>query len=95
MKSFYKLIYLIITVGILVSCSKLDDAITPAPEVNTHNNGNLDPASPNFHGLVVANNINGWLDCRQCHASDLSGGTAQIGCTDVGCHPSINMHVKS
>lgn len=94
MKSLYKILFLLIAVGIVVSCSKLEDAITPAPKVGTHNDGNLDPASPNFHGLIVAENLDGWNSCRQCHASDLSGGTAIVGCTDNGCHPSINVHVE-
>ena len=54
MKLLNKLLLAITAVAIITSCSKLEDSITPAPEVGTHNAGNLDPASPNFHLTAAA-----------------------------------------
>jgi len=77
---------------LFISCSDLKNDISPAPEINIHGSDVFNPASPNYHGKRVLESTNKLADCQQCHASDFSGGTAQIGCTSSNCHPTISVH---
>lgn len=49
-----------------------------------HSDGVLDPASPDFHGRLVAQV--GWdlSTCARCHGEDFRGGAAGVPCTT--CH---------
>ena len=93
MKINSKYFSIIIGALILNACSKLNDELAPAPEVEIHGEGVYDPSSPDYHGKLVVDTPNGMEDCKQCHASDYSGGITGVGCTSVGCHPTINVHV--
>jgi hypothetical protein len=77
----------------LAACSKLNDELAPAPEVNIHGEGVYNSSSPDYHGKLVLDSPDGMEDCKKCHASDYSGGITGIGCTNFGCHPTINVHI--
>lgn len=79
---------------LFISCSDLKNDISPAPEINIHGSDVFNPASPNYHGKQLILSKNKFDDCKQCHAYDFSGGTAQISCYSSGCHPyqSIKVH---
>ena len=83
------LLFLMFTV---IGCSDLKDDIASAPEVTTHGSGVFNPSSDNYHGKLLISSENKFEDCKQCHASDFSGGTAQVNCTTSGCHPSVGVH---
>ena len=88
MKLFYSILILI-SITVLISCSKLVDPPPPsAPELSIHNTGILDKSSPNFHGKLVRNNNWNMNLCIRCHAADYSGGTAEVSCKN--CHTQDN-----
>ena len=86
-------VFLVLAAFVIAGCSKLIDSISPAPEVNIHDSGNLNPAAQDFHGLKVAQSSNGWQECLKCHGGDFSGGKVEISCNNNACHPTINVHV--
>ncbi|MBA4250099.1 MAG: hypothetical protein C0425_00960 [Chlorobiaceae bacterium] len=74
------------------ACSELQEDITKPSEVKVHGTNAMNPASPEFHGKILGTDK---LDgCKQCHASDLSGGLTNISCSSSNCHPSIAVHTK-
>ncbi len=86
---FY-LIFLFI-VGLLISaCSDIQDEVAPSETVSVHGIGVLVKSSPSFHGRQLVNNS--MDDCKRCHASDYSGGTAKVSCGSNSCHPAIFVH---
>lgn len=87
-KNIYILFFI---VGLLsISCSKLNDDIVTPTKIGIHGPNALSVQSSTFHGKILGENK---LDgCRQCHASNLTGGTAQVSCLD--CHPSLSIHNK-
>ena len=89
----YKKYYLLITAILgfaLFSCSDVRNDITPPSKVTVHGSEVLVKASPSFHGRQL---VDGSMEsCKLCHASDLSGGTAGVGCNTTNCHPAINVH---
>lgn len=85
-------ILLIFITLIVVSCSDVKDDIAAPPEITTHGSGVFNPTSSDFHGKKVAESNNKLDDCKQCHASDFSGGIAKVSCATSGCHLSINVH---
>lgn len=91
----FKILFTVIILLIASGCSKLHTDIPSAPVITTHNEGIIDPDSPNNHAYLVVNAINGMDDCHQCHAADYSGGVTEVGCNTSNCHPSINVHVDS
>ena len=93
MKISIKYLAFIVIVILIAACSKLNDELAPAPEVNIHGEGVYNPSSPNFHGKLVVDSQNGIEDCRECHASDYSGGITNVGCNSINCHPTITVHV--
>jgi len=94
MKRILKYFSVVIVVLSVAACSKLNDNIPAASEVRTHGEGVFNPASPEYHGKQVADSQNGMEDCKQCHASDYSGGITKVGCNSTNCHPTINVHVE-
>ena len=68
----------------LTACSKLNDNVPAAPEVNLHKEGILDTASKNFHGTLVKDLMWDMRGCQQCHAADYSGGIVESSC--LTCH---------
>lgn len=53
--------------------------------INVHQDGIINPQSPNFHGKFIASNTMWKLqECGTCHSSDYSGGIASPTCLD--CH---------
>ncbi|MGD8780228.1 MAG: CxxxxCH/CxxCH domain-containing protein [Ignavibacteria bacterium] len=86
----YILTYLT-TISVIIffaACSEVKDDIVPLESQGVHGTGVLNPESANYHGtLLIDQSFN---DCAQCHATDLSGGLAKVGC--VECHSSINVH---
>ncbi|RKY90742.1 MAG: hypothetical protein DRQ01_08740 [Ignavibacteriae bacterium] len=94
MKISIKYLAFILVVILLAACSKLNDELVPAPEVNIHGEGVYNPSSPDFHGKLVVDSQNGIEDCRECHAADYSGGLTNVSCNSLNCHPTINVHVE-
>lgn len=82
---------LILFVGLIsFACSDLNDDIILPTKIGIHGPNALVIESPYFHGKILGENK---LDgCRQCHASNLAGGTAQVSC--INCHPSLTIHNK-
>lgn len=70
---------------IFSSCSELKEDLTAsAPIIALHKDGIINPASPDFHGRLVANSNWDMKQCQQCHAANYNGGTAKASCYD--CH---------
>lgn len=70
---------------IFISCSELkQDINTSAPELALHNDGIINPTSPNFHGKIISDANWDMKQCQQCHGSNYYGGTAEASCYD--CH---------
>lgn len=91
----YKFIYIVLAIiaGLyLASCSELESNLTPAPKTSFHGEGVFNPQSPEFHGKLVKDSPNGMNECKQCHGSDFSGGTAPVSCKSANCHPTIDVH---
>lgn len=90
--------YLIINLSVLflsviiISCSDLEQNISPAAEIATHGSGVFNPSAPNYHGKLVLDSPNKFVECQRCHAADFSGGVAEIGCNIPNCHPTIGVH---
>lgn len=83
--------YLILSLTIIlssvlfISCSDLkEDISTSVPELTLHEDGVVNPTSPNFHGNIIADNNWDMKQCQQCHSANYSGGTAGSSCYD--CH---------
>lgn len=57
--------------------------------INVHQDGIINPSSPNFHGKYIATNL-GWdmRVCGSCHAANYSGGIAATSC--LTCHTGNN-----
>jgi len=83
---FYLL--LIVSLGIFFSCSDLQQDITSPSKVSVHGVSVFNPSSSTYHGLTVKEKT--LESCKQCHALDFSGGTAQVNCNT--CHPAIKIH---
>lgn len=79
---------------LLSSCSDIQDNIDELikPKVSIHAEGINDPASPNFHGKLIANSNKKFGECITCHAGNFEGGTAGVSCATSNCHPSISVH---
>lgn len=56
-----------------------------AAPAGIHEPGLLDPASPDFHGALLASRNYDFELCRKCHGEALDGGAARASC--LGCHP--------
>lgn len=75
----------VISFAIFSSCSDLkEDVPASAPNLALHKDGIINPASPDFHGKLVANSNWDMKQCQQCHAANYNGGTAGASCYD--CH---------
>lgn len=85
---FYSLFaFIVLSVLGYQGCSKFDNTVTQAPEINTHPHGWANPTSANFHGKYIVDNKQWNLNqCKSCHGNDYSGGTANSSC--LGCHNS-------
>ncbi len=86
--SLINIILALITVFVLFGCSDLKNNIPTTPQLNVHQPGFTSPSSPNFHGNVIKANNYDMRQCRQCHASDYSGGTTGQSCKS--CHVQPN-----
>lgn len=85
MKLKYFILIITLSSFVVISCSELkEDINTTVPELALHKEGIIDPASPNFHGKLVANANWDMKQCQQCHAADYSGGVAEQSC--LNCH---------
>jgi predicted CxxxxCH...CXXCH cytochrome family protein len=51
---------------------------------NVHGGGIQNPASPDFHGNVLANDGWNFPLCQTCHGNDFSGGITGVSC--LSCH---------
>ena len=84
-----KILVLLVLGGLaLVACSKLVDSIPAAPEVTVHKTGITDPASPNFHGILIREMNWDLRFCQNCHSGNFSGGIADASC--LTCHTEVN-----
>jgi len=83
--------FLLLAVGLFsFGCSELQNDVTLPTKVGVHGPDVLVQAADSFHGKkLIGTNLNA---CRQCHAKDLSGGTASVGCSTSNCHPTITVH---
>lgn len=89
-----KFYILILIVGIITfACSELQNELIEPVKVSVHGSSAMLKTASTFHGKILLNNK--LDDCRRCHAQDLSGGTAQVGCSTNNCHPTITVHTKS
>lgn len=72
------------------ACSDLKDGLSSPQAVSVHGTDvqNLNAAA--FHGRILT--AQGFDQCRECHASDLSGGTAKVSCSTSNCHKGITVH---
>jgi hypothetical protein len=75
---------LLLSALLIASCSELNDNITSKPDVQVHKKGILDTTSSNFHGMLVRELMWDLNNCKQCHASDYSGGITGSSC--LTCH---------
>ncbi len=59
------------------------------PTINVHQDGIVNPTSPNFHGKYIATNL-AWdmRACGSCHAANYSGGLDAPTC--LTCHTGSN-----
>lgn len=76
--------FMIAAALLVVSCADLKEDIPAVPEVNVHNDGYIQPSSANFHGTTIKGMNWNLENCQECHASDYSGGLAEVSC--LGCH---------
>ncbi len=84
MKKLYYLILLLTPAMLIISCSEIQDNITPPLGLSLHNEGINDPKSENFHGKLIKSLKWDLKNCQQCHARDYSGGTTGSSC--LNCH---------
>lgn len=85
----YLKFYVILFLGLIAfSCSDIQDEITPPEKISVHGKEVMNKTSANFHGKKL---VDGNMEsCKQCHASNFSGGTAKVSC--LNCHSAINVH---
>lgn len=84
---YYFILITLVSIA-LISCSDIQDEITPPEKLSVHGKETMVKTSANFHGKKI---VNGKMEsCKLCHASDYSGGTAKVSCLD--CHNAINVH---
>jgi predicted CxxxxCH...CXXCH cytochrome family protein len=85
------------------SCSKLknENPAAISSVVGFHPDGMSDPASQNFHGILIAAQNGDTKECTKCHGMDYNGGTAKKSCNACHRHPagvldpaSSNFHGK-
>jgi len=91
---YFKYYFLTIAFSSIIffSCSDIKDDITPPAEVKVHGSEVFQKSSPKFHGRQL---VDGNMEsCKQCHASDYSGGTAKTSC-GAGCHSTITVHTAN
>lgn len=69
---------------IIAACSDMRVDVQPAPEINVHKEGILNPKSANFHGILIQNMNWKLSECQNCHAADYSGGITGASC--LTCH---------
>lgn len=87
-----KINLIVLFVGLIsFACSDLNNDLTLPTKIGIHGPNVLVVESPTFHGKILTDKK---LDgCRQCHAANLNGGTAQVSC--LNCHPSLSIHNQS
>jgi predicted CxxxxCH...CXXCH cytochrome family protein len=73
----------IAVVGLAAACTSERER-DGAPSEGVHGPGLLDPASPGFHGTLLAERGWDFALCRSCHGEDDDGGTSGVSC--LGCH---------
>ncbi|MBN1301522.1 MAG: hypothetical protein JW995_09940 [Melioribacteraceae bacterium] len=83
----YYYIISIIVLALLSSCSDVKEDITVPAAVSIHGKGVLTPESAEFHGRL---DESGLEVCRECHATNFSGGSSHKSC--VECHADIAIH---
>ena len=93
LKNLYYIVFILTVSTLLISsCSELETNLSTPPSLTIHKEGVLNPASDDFHGKLVGTNGEGFDLCRQCHAGDFSGGTAEVDCKN--CHIAIQVHTE-
>lgn len=93
LKNLYYIVFILTVSTLLISsCSELETNLSTPPFLTIHKEGVLNPASDDFHGKLVGTNGKGFDLCRQCHAGDFSGGTAEVNCKN--CHIAIQVHTE-
>jgi predicted CxxxxCH...CXXCH cytochrome family protein len=91
----YTKLYLIIVLilGIVfTSCSDIQEELTLPQSISVHGIDFMKKSSQNFHGKKLVNNS--METCKDCHSSNLTGGTAKISCASSNCHPGILVHTE-
>ena len=85
-KFYFTLILILGLISFLAAICNKD--ITPPSKVSVHGVSVYNPSSSTYHGLTVKEKT--LESCKQCHAPDFSGGTAQVDCNT--CHPAVKIH---
>jgi len=83
-KNLLKFISAVFILGIFTSCSKLDESIPSALDINTHKVGILDPGSTDFHGNLARESNWDLALCQSCHDANYTGGITGVSC--LTCH---------
>ncbi|MFC2084582.1 CxxxxCH/CxxCH domain-containing protein [Bacteroidota bacterium] len=86
----YSALILHLLLMVFIACSNLKDDIISPQKVGIHGEEIFNINSSNFHGSFLINDS--LQSCKNCHASDFSGGTAIVGCNSPNCHPAIGVH---
>ncbi|CAN5433425.1 hypothetical protein BH10BAC5_BH10BAC5_23530 [soil metagenome] len=83
---FYGIFILtIVSAMVYQGCSKFDNSVVQAPQIDTHPNGWANPSSTYFHGKYITDNKLWNLNqCKTCHGADYTGGNTGSNC--LGCH---------
>lgn len=87
MKNFILITSIVFAGLIISSCSDIRENLPEAPDLSMHKDGFIIPGSPNFHGNVIRNANWDMNECKQCHAADYNGGTANASCYDCHSNP--------
>ncbi|MEJ2195827.1 MAG: CxxxxCH/CxxCH domain-containing protein [Ignavibacteriaceae bacterium] len=84
LKFILKIFSNLLIIGLVVSCSKLNDPVPLTPNLTIHKKGILEKESPNWHGNLVRESSWDLKVCQDCHATDYSGGITGSSC--LNCH---------
>jgi len=92
-KTFLIYLLLILPAFFIISCSEESAGLEALENLNIHQPGVLDPASPNFHGKFFVQKNMKFTDCQKCHGKNLDGGiTMAKSCNE--CHSLATIHLN-
>lgn len=86
----HKILKIISPVLIMIfmwGCSDIRNDLTQPKELNIHEEGIANTASPNFHAAKFGEDNWNVESCQQCHGSNYSGGTVEVSCNTCHSNP--------